>query len=171
MRHEFDLSFVIRAEEHYRSIKAHHAQVRGRARAWALQNPLDKDCTLADGVAIEDNEGAPSGTFAFCKRYGSGADAYLHRIRLPLNDGALQIWRNGSSNVTGAATIAWIGGTFTITGHTSGDVYTWSGNFDLPVRYDIDKLPSLVIDRSNSKGLLVRCDSIPVVEVKRITAS
>jgi uncharacterized protein (TIGR02217 family) len=47
-----------------------------------------------------------------------------------------------------------------------GQVLDWAGEFDVPVRFDVDKLARRVISRSPSGEYLVECDSIPLIEVR-----
>lgn len=49
----------------------------------------------------------------------------------------------------------------------SGDVLTWRGQFDVPVRFDIDQMKKQIMDRNGPNGdLLVNWDSIPIIEVR-----
>jgi hypothetical protein len=48
-----------------------------------------------------------------------------------------------------------------------GDFLAWSGQFDVPVRFDADEMKKQIMDRNGANGdLLVNWDSIPVVEIR-----
>lgn len=47
------------------------------------------------------------------------------------------------------------------------DVLAWSGQFDVPARFDADEMKKQIMDRNGPNGdLLVNWDSIPVVEIR-----
>jgi uncharacterized protein (TIGR02217 family) len=47
------------------------------------------------------------------------------------------------------------------------DTLTWSGQFDVPVRFDADEMKKQIIDRNGAAGdLLVDWGSIPIVEIR-----
>ena len=82
----------------------------------------------------------------------------------------------GVTNISGA--------TYTISADTAGktiapgtgqgaglpqptDVLTWSGQFDVPVRFDVDEMKKQIIDRNGQAGdLLVDWGSIPIIEIR-----
>lgn len=47
------------------------------------------------------------------------------------------------------------------------DVFVWTGQFDVPVRFDVDEMKKQVMDRNGPSGdLLVDWGSIPLIEVR-----
>ncbi|WP_244116463.1 DUF2460 domain-containing protein [Burkholderia gladioli] len=49
----------------------------------------------------------------------------------------------------------------------STDVLAWSGQFDVPARFDVDEMKKQVVDRQGAAGpLLVSWESIPIIEVR-----
>ena len=49
----------------------------------------------------------------------------------------------------------------------NGDTITWTGQFDVPVRFDVDDMKKQIMDRNGPNGdLLVDWGSIPVIEVR-----
>jgi uncharacterized protein (TIGR02217 family) len=47
------------------------------------------------------------------------------------------------------------------------DVFTWTGQFDVPVRFDVDEMKKQVMDRNGAGGdLIVDWGSIPLIEVR-----
>ena len=165
-RHRYDVSLAVRTATEYADVRAHFHTVRGRAKGFLFVDPLDNTATAANGVTAEADQ--TSDTWLLVKRYGSGADAYDRRITRPTS-GSVAIFRTRSAvttNVTGSSTINHDAGTFSVTGDEVGDVYTWSGSFSVPCRYDVDRLPAAIINKQPSGELLVSCESIPLVEVR-----
>lgn len=47
------------------------------------------------------------------------------------------------------------------------DVLSWSGQFDVPVRFDVDEMKKQIMDRNGANGdLLVDWGSIPLIEIR-----
>ena len=88
------------------------------------------------------------------------ADADGNEVRIitkPCNDGSFQLYDNGSP-VT--SIIDYTNGRVTPTTYNSSHTYRWSGTFDVPVRFDVDKLV-YTQDSVGSRTI----QSLPVVEV------
>lgn len=70
-------------------------------------------------------------------------------------------------NTTGKS-ISGISSATTLARYAQGtDVLAWSGQFDVPVRFDADEMKKQVMDRNGTAGdLLVNWDSIPIVEIR-----
>lgn len=63
--------------------------------------------------------------------------------------GTVSVFRTRSAvetDITGATTIDATTGRITVTGHVAGDVYTWSGQFDVPCRFDTDRMATSIQD-------------------------
>lgn len=57
-------------------------------------------------------------------------------------------------------------GIVTIVSAPSAANVTWAGEFDVPMRFDTDKLDGRIVTRqADGGGLLHEWDSIPVIEV------
>lgn len=164
-----DVSFAVRTKTDYQLILDHFNMVRARARSFPFKNYLDFETTQLNGavltvagVAISAN-----GTYYLHRQYGTGSNAYYKRITRP--DSPAVVYRTRAAvttNITGAgATITYTTGAVAITGHASGDTYSWAGSFMLPCRYGVDRLPAAVVNKSAGE-LIVSCDSIPVLEVR-----
>jgi uncharacterized protein (TIGR02217 family) len=168
-RHAYDVSFAVRNATDYLLIREHFHQVRGRAKSFPFKDFLDFEVTQAQGL-LADDAIDPTGDYQMYRRYGSGADAYDRKITRPVS-GTITVYRTRSSTTTDAtadATIDHTTGLVTMANHLGGDVYAWAGEFRVPCRYDTDRLPGVAINREPGidGDLLVRCDSIPLVEVR-----
>jgi uncharacterized protein (TIGR02217 family) len=163
-RHRFDVSLTARPVSEYHSMRDHFHEARGRAKKWPFKDFLDFEVTQANGVLLDANLVAPAGngTFNLHKKYGT-VDPYYRQITRP--DTPIIVYRNGVNIMGAGAVVTYAGGTVAITGHTGGDVYTWSGTFKVPCRYDIDRLPAAAINKSEGE-IIVDCGPIPIIEVK-----
>jgi uncharacterized protein (TIGR02217 family) len=165
-RHLFDVSFAVRTASDYRMVRTHFHEVRGRAKAFPFKDFLDFSALATEGVMLLDDSDSPPGDYQMYKRYGSGAYAYDRKITRPVS-GTITVFRTRAAvTTTIAATIDYSTGLVTVTGHVVGDIYTWSGNFNVPVRYDTDRLPAMAINKESEGELLVQCGSIPICEVR-----
>lgn len=170
--HEFDLSLAVRVAEDYDVIVQHFHAARGRRHTFPFWDPLDYLVTQARGVVIDRGEDSPTTTWQLAKRYGSGASAWNRRITRPRAGVTIYRTRGGSTtDITSSSTVSLTTGQVTFGGGVylpGSDVLAWAGQFDVPCRYDTDALPSLIVDkrpgRAGMEGLLVRCDSIRIVE-------
>lgn len=90
---------------------------------------------------------------------------FLRPIYKPVASPAVVIYRTRSMSVTEAiATVDYTTGIATISGHTAGDTYTWTGQFDLPVTFaDNDWTSSLQV---NIEALHVQTPSIRLRELR-----
>jgi uncharacterized protein (TIGR02217 family) len=166
-RHSYDVSFAVRNKTDYLLIRSHFHQVRGRAKSFPFKDYLDFEVSSSQGVLTSTGV---ADTYQMFKRYGSGDDLYDRKITRP-DSGSVAIFRTRSgvtSNITGSSTVTYTTGVVVVTGHQSGDVYTWSGTFHVPCRYDTDRLPAVIVNKEpGAQGeLLVQCQSIPLVEVR-----
>lgn len=166
-RHAYDVGFAIRSASDYLLVKTHFHAMRGRAKSFPFLDPIDFKVSQTAGVLI-----ASGSDWQMVYRYGSGAGVYDRKITRP-RTGTVAVFRTRSgvmSNVTGSATITYTTGKVAITGHVGGDTYAWSGEFFVPCRYDVDRLPGAIVDKQPpgraTVELLVECDSVPMLEVR-----
>ncbi|SDR47057.1 DUF2460 domain-containing protein [Paraburkholderia tuberum] len=75
---------------------------------------------------------------------------------------------NGTTVTVSAATTG-----DTLTGGTAqlypqpNESLTWTGQFDVPVRFDTDQMQKQILDRSGPSGdLIVTWDSVPIIEIR-----
>jgi uncharacterized protein (TIGR02217 family) len=88
---------------------------------------------IGTGDGIED-------TFQLTKAYSSGAQTVSRDITKPVS-GSVKIWLDEVEQVSGW-TLNYLTGILTFTSPPAGSVVVaWSGEFDVPVRFDSDELP------------------------------
>lgn len=91
------------------------------------------------------------------KTYSDADGSEVRTITKPCNDGTFQLYDNGSPV---SSIVDYTTGRITPTTYHSSHAYTWSGRFDVPVRFDVDKL-TYIQDHVSSRSI----SSLPVVEV------
>lgn len=165
-KHSYDVSLAIRNETDYKLVLTHFHSVRGRWKAFPFKDPLDYRCEQSEGTLI-DNGDSPAGDYQLVKLYGTGDEQWQRRITRPMTGVVVYRTRAGVTTVA-TATVSLTTGRVTVTGHLAGDTYAWSGQFFVPVRYGADRLPSVAVDRQAGGELLVRCDSITLIETREL---
>ena len=168
----WDIGFAVRTASDYQAIKTHWHQMRGSLHTFPFQDPLDHGATSSEGQLQPTDT---PGEFQMTKAY-SGANPYSRRITRPLNP---VIYIDGVPATEGGApgNYSLEGGTVTFVGNgvdSNGDpIYpapgdlSWSGEFVVPCRYDVARLPVAIVNRVGGSGeLLVQCDQLIVKEVR-----
>lgn len=168
LRHSYDAGLAVRVASDYLLVKAHFNKMRGKAKSFPFFDPIDHTVAQLAGLLVAE-QGSPN-DLHMLYQYGTGTGAYQRRISRP-KTGTIAVYRTRSavtSSITGSATIDYTTGIVSVTGHVAGDTYGWSGDFYVPCRYDIDRLPGVIVNKeAGSDGeLYVECDSIPIVEVR-----
>ncbi|HEY0103448.1 MAG TPA: DUF2460 domain-containing protein [Brevundimonas sp.] len=139
---------------------------RGRLRGFRFRDFADfKSCAPADGVDPTDQllgEGDGSRTvFQLVKRHGDGAEAVERRIAKPVA-GSVRIAVDGDELAAPAFDVDTATGLVTLaTGPAVGAVVTAGFEYDVPVRFDTDRLE--VTLESFDAG---RMAAAPLIEVR-----
>lgn len=158
--HSWDISFSVRTASDYESIVDHFHQVRGQANSFPFWDYLDHTATSAEGVLTL----VSGSNYQLYKRYGS-SNSFDRKITRPKT--AITVYRTRSGvTSTISPTISYTTGVVTVSGHVSGDTYTWAGEFYVPCRYASDALPGAIINRQPGQQgeHLVQCESIMIAE-------
>jgi uncharacterized protein (TIGR02217 family) len=161
-RHDYDVSLAVRTATDYQEVLAHFHAVRGRAHSFPFRDAVDYKVTSAQGVALL----VEGDNYQLHRRYGA-TNPYDRRITRPTS-GKCTFYRTRSGSQTVITpTVDYTTGRITVSGHAGGDTYQWAGEFSVPVRYLVDKLPAVVVDRRPGGGeLLVQCEGITLQEVR-----
>lgn len=114
----------------------------GKFHGFRFKDWADYTCSEAESLMIETE--TDSGQWQLYKTYEAAIGfSEIRKISKPVS-GQVTIYRTRSStktNITGSSSINYTTGVVTITGHVAGDVYTWEGEFDVPCRFDTDRMP------------------------------
>jgi uncharacterized protein (TIGR02217 family) len=90
------------------------------------------------------------------KTYVAGANTYTRKIQKP-KSGTLAIAGGGSYTVDYTTGI--------VTRNSGAAPTTWTGEFDVPARFEVDELMWQVADRG-AGGLMFICDNLTIMEIR-----
>ncbi|ACC76155.1 DUF2460 domain-containing protein [Paraburkholderia phymatum] len=144
------------------TLDAFFRTVKGRAYGFRIKDWTDFSCTTAQGILTATGT---SGQYQLCKQYTNGALFENRLIQKPVV-GTVAIYKNAVLIASGL-TLDTTTGLVTITPTPLvTDVLTWSGQFDVPVRFDVDEMKKQIMDRAGGGDLFVDWGSIPIIEIR-----
>lgn len=133
-KHQYGAPFLNIDQSVFESIKAAFYIARGMAIGFRFKDWTDYRATAVIlGVA-------PAGSAAvqLIKQYETEGEGYARKISKPIAS-TVHVFSNG---VAKAGTVDETTGLFTpATAWTAGQTLTWSGEFDVPVRFNTDQIP------------------------------
>lgn len=139
----------LRADDHKEVIKAHHAcmgQLIGfRFKDWSDYQATKEVIGTGTGAAQQ---------LQLTKTYTFGSLSLSKNITKPVQNtlhfyaGDTEIWPSASDYTTGL---------FTLTA-TAGAVISWSGQFDVPVRFSSDEISFQTVDKNRNRGFFLTAD-------------
>lgn len=158
----YDLSFGIKTLAHFEAVRAmwYVVMFGGPYEGFRMRDWSDYQVTTANGglAAI----GSPT-EWQFQRIYTVGSASFRRAIYKL--DGTPTVYRTRSGvTTTISPTVNLNTGIAAIAGHLTGDVYTWSGQFDVPVTFSDDALDQIEIT-GNATDLLQALPSIKVEEL------
>lgn len=133
---KWDVSYGIRDAADMAVVRAFFYNAQGRAvgfrfKDWSDYQATDENIGTANGVTT---------VFRLTKTYTTGAESYVRRIFKPIS-GTLTIKVNGVTQTIGVGlTVDYTTGTLTFSSAPGAGPVTWSGEFDVPVRFDTDQM-------------------------------
>ena len=139
----------------------------GMANGFRWKDWKDYTATAPNGSGIINTTGLGNGTASgqLYKRYAVGSNTALRKIAKPVA-GTVQVFKNGvlvaNGSGSGQCLVNSTTGvvTFYGTSPTVSDTLTWTGEFDVPVRFDTDTF-SASYDDYNASSV-----TLPVVEIR-----
>lgn len=139
----------------------------GMANGFRFKDWKDYSASSNNGVGIVNATGLGNGTTAgqLYKRYTIGSYSYTRKIVKPVA-GTVSVFKNGTALTIGSGTnqfqLNTSTGIVTFYGAApaSSDVLTWSGEFDVPARFDTDTF-SASYEELNASSV-----SLPIVEIR-----
>ena len=153
-RRRYNAGYGVKSRADMAAVLAFFEERRGRFHSFLWRDGLDHTATdqaigTGDGVATQ---------FQLTKRYGADFDPYLRPINKPV---AASVVVKVDGVVTDVATDPLTGIVTFDTAPAEGAAITASFSFDVPVRFDIDRLD---IELSNFDA--AEAPSIPLIEVR-----
>jgi len=162
MRHAFDVSQAVRTNAEFAELRAFFISVGGKADGFRYKDWADFQTVITDGVVT----GITSTTFQLYKRYTSGATSTDRKITKPIATGFVLTNSGTTLALTTDYTLdSTTGIVTTVTPKTAANL-RWSGEFDVPSRFDIDELRAEIVSRRADRELLLAWNAIPIVEIR-----
>ena len=166
-RRRYDAAYGIRRADDLAAVIAFFEARNGRLHGfrWKDWGDFKSGLPSAPATPIDQALGAGDGTttaFQLVKRYESGSQAWVRRIVKPVV-GTVQVALDGSEPAPSSWSVNTTTGVITFdTAPSVGVLVTAGFEFDVPVRFDTDRLDVIWdLDRLGSIA------SIPLVEVRR----
>jgi uncharacterized protein (TIGR02217 family) len=147
----WDVAHAARLPEHWEPLKKFFRVAAGRANGFRFKDWADYEVATGEGVFTL----LTATTFQMWKRYTSGATNYDRKIQKPVS---------GTVTVTGG-TLSAVDYTTGIVTMSAGTPTSWTGQFDVPARFDTDQMKGTIIDKSGS-SFIIGWESIPIVEIR-----
>lgn len=157
-RLRWDVAQAARTGERAAKLLSFFRQVRGRTNAFRFKDWADYQVpdNAGEGIFGQVVGESPDNVYQMYKRYGSGALLENRKITRPV-DGTVTVYGGTVASIdydTGLVTM------------TSGIPTAWTGEFDVPCRFDIDDLKQTLTDRNLSDGIIITASDIPIIEVR-----
>lgn len=155
--HRYDISEGVKTKADFDRIRAFFYNVYGRADGFRFKDWADYEATAQPATLVTGS------TYQLLKRYTTGARSFDRPIQKPVTVAAFRTRTGVTTSIS--PTVDLTTGQITVTGHTSGDTYSWTGEFDVPVTFVNDQLEAEIVNRG-SAGLLIEWPSIQLEEFR-----
>lgn len=160
--HRYDVSHGVKNTEDFEVIRAFFYNVAGQFDGFRFKDWADYQANGQPLTAI--SEGV---TYQMARAYVRGSRTFNRAIYKPVVGTATIVRDRSGTLSTPATSIDYSTGIVTISNsHITGDVYTWSGEFDVPVAFTSDMLEAVIENRNHSEGFLITWPSIQVQEIR-----
>jgi uncharacterized protein (TIGR02217 family) len=165
-RGTWDVGQVTKTKTQYAPLVAYFRTVGGKRDGFRFKDWDDFQDFDNQGTGVLGTTGLGDGitvAFQMYKNYTNGSAVDQRIIRKPVV-GAILFFDNGSpvtptlDTTTGIATFG--------SPPTTGHALTWTGQFDVPVRFDVDALKIEIVDKQSGGDLLIRWPTIPIIEIR-----
>ena len=161
-RRRYNAGYGVKSRADMQAVLAFFEERRGRFHSFLWRDGLDHSSGAETPTAFDQTIGVGDGTttaFQLTKRYGANFDPYLRPITKPVG-GSVKVAVSGVE-LTSGFTVNALTGIVTVTVAPAVDAVVTAGFlFDVPVRFDIDRL-----DIELSSFDAAEAPSIPLIEV------
>jgi len=156
-----DCSHGLKTKEQYRELLIFFRSMGGKFHGFRFKDWSDFQCSTLEGILQAVS--TPVNTFQLFKVYQAAIGFNeLRKITKPV-DNTVKVFRNRSgvvTEITNTIVIDYTKGLVTIADHLQDDVYNWSGEFDVPCRFDTDVMSGSLDDVEAYSW-----NSIPIKEI------
>jgi uncharacterized protein (TIGR02217 family) len=158
--HEYSLAHPVREGDMFEQLRAFFYVVGGDADGFRFKDWSDYKAAQAQTSATL----ITGSVYQLNKLYTFGARTFTRPIFKPIPGAQIFRTRLGTTtNITGTSAIDFAAGRVTVTGHSAGDTYTWSGEFDIPAAF---RDPGAVFQVLGGPRMLTEWPSIEIEEVR-----
>jgi uncharacterized protein (TIGR02217 family) len=133
--------------------------MRGRLHGFRFRDPVDFQANIGNGYINIGGVGNGTATGQLYKIYSYFGVFYYRKITKLT--GTITVYKNGIALGTASVNANTGVATFVATFPTSGETLRWSGEFDVPVRFDVDRLEMSVPHKN-----FYTWGQIPLVEIR-----
>lgn len=160
-RHSYEVSHGVKSESQFRAIGAHFRMARGKVHHFRFKDFADFELERQDGLLAE----LSATTFQIYKTYGDLVDFQeTRKITRPV-DGTVAIWKDGVAQaLISNFTFDVETGVVTFNIAPGASMIEVACQFDVPVRYDTDKLESVLVRYSQQGDSFISWASVPLIE-------
>lgn len=159
-QHRWDVSHAVRVQADLDALRAFFLAMNGKLHGFRFKDWSDYQTLITQGVV----SGITSTTFQLVKRYANGAVSKDRNITKPIAAGFVLKDTGVTLVLTTDYTLNTVTGVVTTTIPRTAANLTWSGEFDVPMRFDTDEFQAEIVDRAQSQ-LLYALTSVPLVEL------
>lgn len=154
-----DCSHSVRTEAQHKELLTFFRSVGGRFTGFRFKDWSDYQCVGTQGFLS-----LVSGNIYQMYKFYEASTGFneSRKITKPVNT-TIEIFRNRSAvvtEITSSSTIDYTTGKVTVTNHVAGDTYLWTGEFDVPCRFDTDRMSATMTHHE-----VFSWDQIPIVEL------
>lgn len=128
--HEYTLAHPIRPGEGFEELRAFFYVVGGDEHEFLFKDPSDYIAT-PENTSLSLISGS---NYQLNRVYSFGSQVFVRPIYKPRAGAVITRTRSGVTSIA-TATVSATTGVAAISGHVSGDTYTWSGQFYVPVAF------------------------------------
>lgn len=159
-----DASIGVKSDTDFKLVGSHFRMARGMTHHFRVKDYADFKVLRTEGVLVL----ITTTTFQIHKQYGAEIGfEELRKITRPVS-GTLSVWKDATlQTVTTHYTINYETGIVTFLSAPGASVLEVAVEFDIPVRYDIDKLQAtLIMPEAGDRPAYHSWEQIPLMEVR-----
>jgi len=153
----YDVAHAARHSVDYVELRNFFRAVRGRMYGFRFKDWADYVVASGEGTFIPVGFDSPPTSWQMCKAYAAGSFTEYRKILKPVS-GTVTV-----ATSSGAATVDYITGVVTVS--ASGSPISWTGNFDVPCRFDTDQMRGEIIDKEGN-NFIMGWQAIPIREIR-----
>lgn len=132
--HQYDISYGVQEVTQLEDVRALFMNTRGRLHSFRFKDWSDYRVD-GDQFGVGDDS---TTVFQLVRVYSFGPETFLREITKPVDDPDFEVRVNG---VPTAVTVDFLTGKVTFgVAPSAGNILSWVGNFDVPVRFELDEL-------------------------------